>query len=214
MTPHFVSLLTNPGNTWEKLRQKEDANSLHYLRHLLLMALVPPVCLFFGITLTGWSIFGDESLKLTTGGALLLSVMLYIAIMIAELAMGAFVHWMCRSFQVRPSFNRCVGFMSYVTTPYFVAGVFALYPSRWVALAVFVMASLHASYLLFTGLPKYMRVPEERGFNFAAAVWGAGVVILVAVLTAVILQWKTEVDPLQNPQAGQAEATQTIRDQQ
>lgn len=213
MTPYFVSLLTNPGTAWEKLRQTEDANSLHYLRHLLLLALIPPVCLFLGITLTGWSIFGDESLKLGSGAALLLSLMLYIATLAAELAMGACVRWMSRSFAVQPSFNQCLGFMSYVTTPYFIAGVFALYPSRWVALAVFVMASLHASYLLLTGLPRYMRLPGERGLQFAAAVWAVGVAILVTVLALVIWQWKTVADPLQDPQAGQAQAIQTIRDQ-
>jgi ABC-type anion transport system duplicated permease subunit len=85
--------------------------------------------------------------------------------------------------------------MAYVTTPYFLAGFFALYPSRWLAVSVLLLASLHATYLLFAGLPRYMRIPENRGMLFATSVWGVGLLVLVTVLVSAILHWDLVLQP-------------------
>ncbi len=67
MTPEFISLFTRPDRAWETIRQKEDANSLHYLFHLLVLALIPAVCLFIGVTVVGWSLVEDERVRLDAG---------------------------------------------------------------------------------------------------------------------------------------------------
>jgi|GEM_PF-2719966 len=129
MTPDFISLFTRPDRAWTSIRQKEDANSLHYLMHLLLLALIPSVCLFIGITYVGWSLVDEERVRLAADSAFQLCLFLYITMVLGTVIMGLFVHWMARSFDVRPSLNLCIGFIAYTITPFFVAGIAGLYPN-------------------------------------------------------------------------------------
>ena len=106
MTPEFVSLFTKPDRAWTAIRQREDDNSLHYLKHLLVLALIPSVCLFIGVTYVGWSLVDDERVRLSAGSALQLCLALYVTIVLGTALMGAFVRWMARAFEVRPNLNQ------------------------------------------------------------------------------------------------------------
>ncbi|PAU51149.1 YIP1 family protein [Pseudomonas sp. PIC25] len=190
MIPHFLELMTHPEHAWEEIRQDEDRNSFHYLPHLLLLALIPAISLFIGTTRVGWSLVEDERVMLTTMSAFQLSALLYLTIMLGTLLMGWFIRWMSRTFDSRPTFNQCVGFMAYIATPYFIAGLAALYPSRWLALAVLLLASGYATFLLYVGLPRFMRIGNEQAFPYASSIWGVGLLVLVTILVSMILHWQ------------------------
>lgn len=195
MTPEFFSLFTRPNRAWETIRQKEDAHSLHYLMHLLLLALVPAVCLFIGVTIVGWSLVDEERVRLDTASALQLCLLLYLAIVIGTVIMGFFVRWMARAFDVRPNLNQCIGFIAYVITPFLLAGLTGLYPNRWFAAIVLLIAGIYSTYLLFTGLPAFMRQRSSQSFLYAASIWGVALLTLVTVMVTTILYWNLSLAP-------------------
>ena len=195
MTPEFISLFTRPDRAWETIRQKEDAHSLHYLMHLLLLALVPAVCLFVGVTIVGWSLVDEERVRLDTASALQLCLLLYLAIVIGTVIMGFFVRWMARAFDVRPNLNQCIGFIAYVITPFLLAGLTGLYPNRWFAAIVLLIAGIYSTYLLFTGLPAFMRQRSSQSFLYAASIWGVALLTLVTVMVTTILYWNLSLAP-------------------
>tara|TARA_Y100001949_G_scaffold168132_1_gene166532 strand:+ start:37352 stop:38017 length:666 start_codon:yes stop_codon:yes gene_type:complete len=195
MTPEFISLFTRPDRAWETIRQKEDAHSLHYLMHLLLLALVPAVCLFIGVTIVGWSLVDEERVRLDTASALQLCLLLYLAIVIGTVIMGFFVRWMARAFDVRPNLNQCIGFIAYVITPFLLAGLTGLYPNRWFAAIVLPVAGIYSTYLLFTGLPAFMRQRSSQSFLYAASIWGVALLTLVTVMVTTILYWNLSLAP-------------------
>jgi hypothetical protein len=195
MTPEFISLFTRPDRAWETIRQKEDAHSLHYLMHLLLLALVPAVCLFIGVTIVGWSLVDEERVRLDTASALQLCLSLYLAIVIGTVIMGFFVRWMARAFDVRPNLNQCIGFIAYVITPFLLAGLTGLYPNRWFAAIVLLIAGIYSTYLLFTGLPAFMRQRSSQSFLYAASIWGVALLTLVTVMVTTILYWNLSLAP-------------------
>ncbi|MEL7557900.1 Yip1 family protein [Stutzerimonas chloritidismutans] len=195
MTPEFISLFTRPDRAWETIRQKEDAHSLHYLMHLLLLALVPAVCLFIGVTIVGWSLVDEERVRLDTASALQLCLLLYLAIVIGTVIMGFFVRWMARAFDARPNLNQCIGFIAYVITPFLLAGVTGLYPNRWFAAIVLLIAGIYSTYLLFTGLPAFMRQRSSQRFLYAASIWGVALLTLVTVMVTTILYWNLSLAP-------------------
>ncbi|MDX2352694.1 Yip1 family protein [Pseudomonas sp. NPDC077382] len=195
MTPEFISLFTRPDRAWETIRQKEDAHSLHYLMHLLLLALVPAVCLFIGVTIVGWSLVDEERVRLDTASALQLCLLLYLAIVIGTVIMGFFVRWMARAFDARPNLNQCIGFIAYVITPFLLAGVTGLYPNRWFAAIVLLIAGIYSTYLLFTGLPAFMRQRSSQSFLYAASIWGVALLTLVTVMVTTILYWNLSLAP-------------------
>jgi hypothetical protein len=195
MKTHFIQLLTHPNHAWTDIRTEEEQQPRHYLAHLLLWALVPSVCLFIGLTWVGWSLAETDRVKLSGASALQLSILLYLAILIGTTIMGGFIRWMSRSFEARPTLNQCIGFAAYTATPYFMAGITGLYPSRWLAVAALGVAGAYATYLLFVGLPKFMRIIQNRGLLYAVSVWGVGVLVLVTILVSMILFWLNVMEP-------------------
>ncbi|WP_263146455.1 Yip1 family protein [Pseudomonas sp. RIT-PI-AD] len=195
MTPHFVSLFTRPERAWDDIRQDEKSNGLHYLGHLLLLALIPAVSLYVGTTYTGWSLVKNEDVHLQNTSALQLCVLLYFAILIGVLIMGAFVRWMTRTFDARPSLNECIGFIAYVSTPFYIAGLAALYPSRWLAIAILGAASVYSAFLLYVGLPRFMRIPHQKGALFSTSVLAVGLLVLVNMMVGTIHFWQLSMSP-------------------
>lgn len=216
MTPDFISLFTRPDRAWTSIRQKEDANSLRYLMHLLLLALIPSVCLFIGITYVGWSLVDEERVRLAADSAFQLCLFLYITMVLGTVIMGLFVHWMARSFDVRPSLNLCIGFIAYTITPFFVAGIAGLYPNRWFAAIVILLAGLYSTYLLFTGLPAFMRQRSSQSFLYASSIWGVALLVIVTVLVSMILFWSFFMEPTytRTVQENQSYGTQQERPQE
>lgn len=195
MIPHFFTLMTRPDQAWTEIRTDEERNSSNYVMHLFLWALLPAVCMFIGTRYVGWSLVEGERVWLDTRSALQLSALIYISIILGTFIMGFFLRWMSRTFEARPTYNQCVGFTAYVITPFFIAGLGALYPSRWLAIAVLVAAGLYSTYLLFVGLPKFMRIDNHNTFLYGASTWAVGLLVLVNIKVPMILFWVLALDP-------------------
>jgi hypothetical protein len=195
MSAPIVKLFTQPNFAWTDIRKEEEAHPRHYLAHLLLLALIPATCLFIGTTYVGWSLAENETVRLSTHSALQLSGLLYLTIIVGIAVMGAFIRWMSRSFEARPTINQCIGFAAYTATPFFIAGIAGLYPSRWLAIIVLAAASVYSTFLLFIGLPTFMHERKEPGLLNAASVWAVGLLVLVTILVTMILLWFNVLTP-------------------
>jgi hypothetical protein len=215
MIAHFFTLLTRPERAWVEIGREEARSSSGHLAYLLLFALLPTVCLFIGTRFVGWSLVEDERIRLETFSALQLSLLLYLTIVAGVFVMGAFLRWMSRTFEARPTYNQCVGFIAYVCTPFFIAGLGALYPTRWIAITVLLLAGLHASYLLYVGLPKFMHIGYQQAFLYAVSAWGVGLLVMVNLLVGMILFWMLMLDPTyqRSVQQDQGYGTQEQRPQ-
>ena len=189
MSAPLIKLFTQPNFAWTDIRREEEAHPRHYLAHLLILALIPAVCLFIGTTYVGWSLAAGETVRLSSASALQLSILLYISIVAGVAVIGAFIRWMSRAFDSRPTLNQCIGFAAYTVTPFFVAGIAGLYPSRWLAILVLGAASVYSTFLLFVGLPTFMHERKEQGLLNAACVWGVGLLVMVTILVSMILLW-------------------------
>ncbi|WP_252273934.1 Yip1 family protein [Pseudomonas subflava] len=196
MTPHFLNLFTHPDAAWREIRQEEEQHSSHYLGHLLLLALIPAVSLYIGTTEVGWSLAGDERVRLDQRSALLLSLSVYVTALLGTLIMGGFVRWMSRTFEARPSFNQCIGFAAYTATPFFLAGLASVYPSRWLAVIVLGLACAYSTFLLFVGLPTFMRLRQQQGIVYAGSVWAVAVLSIVTLLVSAVLHWHYYLEPV------------------
>jgi hypothetical protein len=195
MSAPLIKLFTQPNFAWTDIRREEEAHPRHYLAHLLLLALIPAVCLFLGTSYVGWSLAAGETVRLSTASALQLSILLYVAIVAGVAVIGGFIRWMSRTFDARPTLNQCIGFAAYTVTPFFVAGIAGLYPSRWLAILVLGAASVYSTFLLFVGLPTFMHERKEQGLLNAACVWGVGLLVLVTILVEMILLWFNVLQP-------------------
>ncbi|MFF7110451.1 Yip1 family protein [Pseudomonas sichuanensis] len=195
MNSPLLKLFTDPADAWIDIRRAEEDRPQQYLPRLLLLALIPALCLLVGTTTYGWSLAGEDRVRLSLASAAQLAGLLYATTVGGVMLMGVMIRWMSRGFDVQPNLNQCIGFAAYCATPWFVAGVVGLLPMRWLALLALLAASAYASVLLYGGLQTFLRLRKEQAMLFATCVWGVGLLLLVTILVAMILFWSNGLMP-------------------
>ncbi|MBU2707348.1 YIP1 family protein [Zooshikella marina] len=193
---HVWGLFTHPREEWVDIRKETLVNKHRYLSHVLILAAVPAISSYVGATWTGWSIGELDSAKLTAGSALLMSLMSYLAIIVAVFIMGAFIHWMAKTYGTDPSLIKCIIFTAYVGTPLYLVGIVGIYPSIPITMTAIIIAIGYTAYLLYIGIPRVMEIPPERGFLFSTSVVCVGLVLLVSMKVVTAIFWGIGIGPV------------------
>ncbi|MBV2131383.1 YIP1 family protein [Pseudomonas sp. MAP12] len=196
MINHVWGLFTHPDQEWQEIRGEHESISHMYLSHVLLLAAIPAISAYIGTTQVGWSIAGGEAVRLTAGSALQMTIMSYLAMLVGVAVMGAFIHWMARTYDANPSLSDCMVFAAYCATPLFIGGLAALYPNMWLSMAIGTAAVCYTAYLLYVGIPSFMNIPKEEGFMFSSSVLAVGLVVLVAIMATSVVLWGFGVGPV------------------
>lgn len=196
MIHHVWGLFTHPDQEWQEIRGDKETISHMYLSHVLILAAIPVVSAYIGTTRVGWSVAGGEAVRLTESSALQMTVLSYLAMLAGIAAMGAFIHWMSRTYDAKPSLTDSIVFAAYCATPLFIGGLAALYPNLWLAMAVGTAAVCYTAYLLYVGIPAFMNIPKEEGFMFSSSVLAVGLVVLVAMMATSVVLWGFGIGPV------------------
>lgn len=191
-----LKLLVRPKLAWHEVADTPSGTLETLLGHSMLLALIPAVCWYLGVTNAGWSIAG-ASMKLTAMSAMPMCVLFYLVMVGGVFFLGAMVSWMTSTYvddeQIESwSTNLPAGvkLVSLTATPFFIAGLLGLQPVLWLDLLVGTLVATWCIYLLYTGLPSVMKVTPEKGFLFASAVLAVALVAFVGVLTLTVLLWE------------------------
>ena len=190
-------LYAHPRTEWRTIDNQHESFS-YSLLHLALIALIPSVCAYFSTTLIGWN-FGyshTDNIMLTPESALAMAVGMYVALIGGVFALSYLMFWMAKTFGANPSFSHSVELASYTATPLFMTGFALFYPEPIFLMAVGLAGVAYSVYLLYSGIPIIMRIPEERGFIYASSVVTAGLVLLLCILVAAILVWSFGFGPV------------------
>ncbi|MCQ4322388.1 Yip1 family protein [Stutzerimonas stutzeri] len=196
MINHVWGLFAHPGQEWQEITGEEREVGHLHLGEVVVLAAIPAISAFIGTTQIGWSIGGGEAVKLTESSALQLTLLSYLAMLCGVAVMGAFIHWMSRTYDANPTLVQCIVFAAYTATPLFVGGLAALYPHIWLGMIVGTAAICYTTYLLYIGLPTFMNIPSDEGFLFSSSVLAVGLVVLVAILALSVIMWGMGVGPI------------------
>ena len=196
MIHHVWGLFTHPDQEWQEIRGDKETISHMYLSHVLILAAIPVVSAYIGTTRVGWSVAGGEAVRLTESSALQMTVLSYLAMLAGIATMGAFIHWMSRTYDAKPTLTDSIVFAAYCATPLFIGGLAALYPNLWLAMAVGTAAVCYTAYLLYVGIPTFMNIPKEEGFMFSSSVLAVGLVVLVAMMAISVVLWGFGIGPV------------------
>ena len=196
MIKNLIGLFIHPVKVWEDISSSLDSVS-NYL-FVLLVALVPCISWYYGITQVGW-VVGDgegEITRMTADSALPIMVLFYFVIISAVATVGWFIHWMAKSYGAESSTIKGISMISYTSFPLILAGVFGFYPVFWFHLAIALAALMYSLYLLEVGLPVIMGISKERGFLFVCAVVAVCMVMVIALLGATVVLWDMGFTPV------------------
>ena len=192
---HLMGLYTHPKEEWHTIEKNHEAVKSS-LSHVLLIALIPAICTYFASTAIGWNLGVSDPLFLTSNSALMMSISMYFGLIAGVFALAYLAFWMAKTFDAEPSFTQALELAAYTATPLFMVGLAALYPSIWFMMVVGLAGLSYSVYLLYTGVPIIMNIPEEKGFIYASSVVTAGLVLLVALMASSIILWSMGLGPM------------------
>lgn len=198
MITHVAGLFTHPSKEWKEISDADESISHLYFAHVLFMALIPPVSAYVGSTKIGWAIGNGAPVLVTESSALILSALMYLAMLAGVGVMGGFIKWMAMTYHSSPSVAQCIVFAAYTATPLFLSGLALLYATPLVIMTAGVIAVFYTVYLLYSGIATFMHITEEEGFMFASSVLTVGMVTLVALMAISVLIWSFGFGPIFN----------------
>jgi hypothetical protein len=125
--------------------------------------------------------------------ALYIAIAAFISFNVGVYAMGFAIYWLAQSFDVKPDPLHCIELAILTSAPLFLTGFMALYPVLYIDVMVGMLALAASIYLLYVGVPIYMRVPKETGFIYSTWIASLGLIMLVVFmgLSVFIFSWLT-----------------------
>ena len=189
------SILTEPKITWGKIRDENWSAAEIYLRIIIPLALISPLAGFIGTTQFGWQIGPGEPVKLTGSSAMQISMAYFGAILVSVFVIAMLIRWMSETYGDQKPFVRTLALAAYTAVPLFLVGIVQIYPVLWINFLFGLPALAYSVYLLYSGVPIMMDIPQEKGFLFASAVLAVGLVALVGLLASTVVLWSFGLGP-------------------
>jgi len=184
-----ISLLLQPRRAWDHVASHAPASIVAALIYPILFAVLPAYAWYYGTTQVGWRIGDGDPVRLTHASALPIVVLFYLAMVAAIVGIGWMIHWMSQTYGASSTPAKGIAIAGITATPLFLAGAVGFYPLFLFDLTIGMIALTYAVYLLYTGIPIVMKVPEERGFLFSSAVIAVALVALIAIMGATVIFW-------------------------
>lgn len=192
---HVLGLYTHPKDEWHIIDHEREGMS-YSIMHIMLMALIPPICSYFSAVHIGWRVGAGDLIFLTPSSALTLAILIYLVQIGAAIFLAKMAMWMAKTFGSNPKFDHCMELAAYTATPLMMVGFAALYPAVWFVMLVGLAGLSYSIYLLYTGVPILMHIPIERGFIYASSMVTVGLVLLVSIMAGTVVLWNLGLGPV------------------
>ena len=173
------AILLQPAQTWPVIDAEPATVQSVYKDWLVVMAAIPAVCGFVGMSLVGVGMFGI-GYRVPIGGGLVAMVTGYLLSLIAAYVMALIVDALAPSFGGTKNLVGALKVVAYGATAVYVAGLFKLLPALGV---LGILAACYSVYLMYLGLPVVMKCPQDKAPGYTAVVVVLYVVVAIVVGT-------------------------------
>ncbi|MBE1287355.1 MAG: DUF1282 domain-containing protein [Alteromonadaceae bacterium] len=186
---HLFGLYTHPKEEWQTIDRTQETFA-YPLSHIAIISLIPAVCSYIASAKIGWSIGAGDLIKMTNESALFMSVGMYFGLFLGVICLAFMIQDLAEVFDAKPTITQSLELAAYTATPLFMVGFAALYPVLWFVAMVGLAGLAYSVYLLYSGVPILMHIPEEKGFIYASTVVTCGLVLLsiLMALSVILLQ--------------------------
>lgn len=195
---HLYGIYTQPKQEWKTIGQKRESY-FYALSHIMIIALIPAGMAYYASTSIGWDIGAGptaETLFLTTESAAAMSIAMYFGLIFGVIALALLIQELGKAFESKPTITQSLELAAYTATPLFMAGFGAFYPELWFLMLIFLVGLSYSVYLLYTGVPIMLNIPEEKGFIFSSTVVTCGLVLMVILMAVSVILWSNGLGPV------------------
>lgn len=185
LVQRIQDILLKPKDTWPQIAQEAATPQSLYRDWLLIIAAVPAVAGFIGMTLVGMGAFGF-SYRVPLASGLVHMVVSYLLSLGMVYLLSLLVNALAPTFGGTPDHLAALKLVAYGSTAGFVGGVFQLLPSLSV---LGLLCGLYSIFLIYLGLPVLMRNPPEKSAGYTAVIVVAGIVagLVVGAVSGAVL---------------------------
>jgi len=113
---------------------------------------------------------------------MIMSVAMYLGLILGVICLAYLIQWMAKTFDSTPDFTQSLELAAYTATPLLMVGLTTLFPVLWFVTLAGLAALCYSVYLLYSGVPIMMNIPEEKGFIYSSSVVTCGLVLLVSLM--------------------------------
>ncbi len=174
------NILVTPKTEWDAIAADATPTQGLIVGYVLPLAAVAAVAAFIGQVFVGVStgFFGT----MRVGGVAGLVGLVFSLVMAVAMVflLGFIADALAPSFGGQKNMNQAVKVAAYSFTPVWVAGILNIVPLLGILV---LLAGLYAIYLMYLGLPKLMKAPQEKAAGYTAVVVLASIVVWVVVAT-------------------------------
>lgn len=192
---HIAGILRDPKNQWDLIRDEHYSAKTVFFGQLSVLAAVPALSLFIGVTQVGWSVAGEDPVRLAFSSALGSALLFYVAIWLAVAFIGGCIYWMEKTYGGEATLDSCLVLTTVTATPLLLSGISMVIPMLWLNVLVGMAAMAYSVYLLYSGTPRIMEIPEDRAFMFSSSILTVALCTLVGMLAGSVIAW-THLVPL------------------
>lgn len=178
---HIWGLYAHPKEEWQTIEKRHES-LMYSLVHILTVALIPAICSYYATAKIGWAIGAGDVIRISESSAMAMSIAMYAGLTAGVFGLAYLIQWMAQTFDAKPDFTQSLELAAYTATPLLMVGLTALYPVLWFVTVAGLAALAYSVYLLYSGIPIMMNIPEEKGFIYASSVVTCGLVLLVSLM--------------------------------
>ena len=171
------AILLQPKETWPVIDAEPATVGSIYKDWLIVMAAIPAVCGFIGISLVGVGAFGF-GYRMPIVGGLVAAVVGYVLSLAMTYIMALVVDGLAPSFGATKSQVGALKVMAYGATAVYVAGVLKLLPALGL---LGIIAACYSVYLMYLGLQSVMKCPQDKAVGYTA------VVVVIFIVASVVV---------------------------
>jgi hypothetical protein len=178
------NMLLQPTQTWAVVDAEPASVASIYKDWLVIMAAIPAVCGFIGLSIVGVGMFG-YGYRVPIGSGIAIMVTGYLLSLAAAFIMSLIVDALAPNFGGTKNQVGALKVVAYGAAAIYAAGVFKLMPALGL---LGILAACYSIYLMYLGLPVVMKCPPEKAAGYTAVVVVIYIVVMVVVggLTATL----------------------------
>lgn len=189
MISNIFATIFTPNKQWHSIAANPPSSIASPLIYTLVLAIIPAIAWYFGTTDVGWTVGDGDHVRLTKDSAKMIMILFYLAMLGAICVIGYMIHWMSATYGANSTLAKGLTLATCAATPLFLSGFSGFYPQFWIDLTLGLVTVSYAVYLLYTGIPIVMGIPQERGFLFSSAILGVCLVMLMALMGGTVILW-------------------------
>ena len=175
------NILIRPKEEWGVIDAEPATVGSIYTSYVLILAAIGPICTLIGQQVIGINVLGisyKPSIAYSIGTVVIGYVMALVVVYVAALIIDA----LAPTFGGTKDMVKALKVAAYSSTAAWVAGVFNIIPMLGILVLI---ASLYGLYLLYLGLPRLMRVAQDKAVGYTVVVVVVQIILYFVVALVV-----------------------------